>query len=134
MVKQITLTYTDSFSCDVHINNRKHTESIGKKHTIVLDTMPADLKIYIKPYKIQPLIRFDGHLVNYGLAKIKPWDHMLEFSVHENYLDAYFQEIIEAKKKYLMNTGQNIPSNMENYVGVNNENLELISMIKELIE
>ena len=58
---------------------------------------------------------------------------MLEFTVHENYLDLYFQEIIEAKRQYLSTTGQNIPANMENYVGVNNENPELVSKIKDLI-
>ena len=59
---------------------------------------------------------------------------MLEFTVHEDYLDLYFKEIIEAKRQYLSATGQNIPANMENYVGVNNANPELVSQIKDLIK
>ena len=135
MVKQISLTHSDDFFCDVHIDGVSvHRSNRKKHHEIKLDKLPANLRIYIEPYRIKPLIRFDGHLVNYGLAKIKPWDHMLEFTVHENYLDLYFKEIIEAKRQYLSATGQNIPSNMENYVGVNNENPELVSKIKDLIK
>ena len=135
MVKQITLTHTNTFSCIIHKDDKLFCESKNKmSHAIQLGSLPAKLKIYITPYKIQPLIRFDGHLVNYGLAKIKPWDHMLEFTVHEDYLDLYFKEIIEAKRQYLSATGQNIPANMENYVGVNNANPELVSQIKDLIK
>jgi len=135
MVKQVTLTHSESFSCDVHIDDVSVMISRNKKHhTITLKNESARLKVYITPFKIQPLIRFDGHLVNYGLAKIKPWDHMLEFEVSDNYLDRYFKEIIEAKRKYLSVTGQNIPSNMENYVGINNEYPELVAQIKDLLK
>ena len=135
MVKQVTLSHTDAFSCKVHLDDDLLCESKNKKHHVIdLPSLPAKLKIYIEPYRIQPLVRFDGHLVNYGLAKIKPWDHMLEFTVHEDYLDRYFKAIIEAKREYLSTTGQNIPTNMENYVGVNNSNPELVSQIKELIK
>jgi hypothetical protein len=135
MVKQITLTHSEPFSCDVHIDDVSVMRSKNKKHhTISLKNRLARLKIYITPFKIQPLIRFDGHLVNYGLAKILPWDHMLEFEVSDDYLDNYFKEIIGAKEKYLSVTGQNIPSNMENYVGINNENPELVAQIKDLLK
>lgn len=135
MVKQITLTHSEPFSCDVHIDDVSVMRSKNMKHhTISLKNRLARLKIYITPFKIQPLIRFDGHLVNYGLAKILPWDHMLEFEVSDDYLDNYFKEIIRAKQKYLSVTGQNIPSNMENYVGINNENSELVAQIKDLLK
>ena len=135
MVKQVTLTHSEDFFCDVHLDGMSICRSNRKKHHVIkLGKLPANLRIYIEPYRIKPLIRFDRHLVNYGLAKIKPWDHMLEFTVHENYLELYFKEIIEAKRQYLSATGQNIPANMENYVGVNNENPELVSKIKDLIK
>ena len=40
-------------------------------------------------------------MVNYGLAKITPWDHMLEFKLDNNFFDQYFSNIIEAKRLYL---------------------------------
>lgn len=135
MVKQITLSHSETFSCEVHVNDVKVMRSDNKKvHSINLDNNPARLKIYINPFKIQPLIRFDGHLVNYGLAKIKPWDHMLEFKISKDYLQDYFEQIILAKKKYLSSTGQDVPINMENYVGINNAHPDLVSEIKDLIK
>ena len=46
-------------------------------------------------------MRFNDVLVNYGLANITPWDHMLEFEIPENFFDFYFKNIIKSKQKYL---------------------------------
>ena len=40
-------------------------------------------------------------MVNYGLAKITPWDHMLEFALDVDFFDQYFTNIIESKRQYL---------------------------------
>ena len=40
-------------------------------------------------------------MVNYGLAKITPWDHMLELNLDNSFFDHYFSNIIEAKRLYL---------------------------------
>ena len=40
-------------------------------------------------------------MVNYGLAKITPWDHMLEFELGSNFFDSYFANIVESKRQYL---------------------------------
>jgi len=92
----------EKFSCEVFNNERslfKLAES--HKHSFKVDDLPAHLKIYINPYKIQPIIRVDNIMVNYGLAKITPWDHMLEFKLDNNFFDQYFSNIIEAKRLYL---------------------------------
>ena len=59
---------------------------------------------------------------------------MLEFKLDENFLKKYFKNIISNKKKYLERTGQNVPDNMENYVGINNEHKEIINQILEKIK
>ena len=59
---------------------------------------------------------------------------MLEFKLNENFLKKYFKNIISNKKKYLERTGQNVPDNMENYVGINNEHKEIINQILEKIK
>ena len=135
MVKQITLTWKDNFTCDYYENDKiikKSNKLIHHKFDV--QHLPSNIKIKITPWKIQPQIRFDGHLVNYGLAGIKPWDHMIEFNLNENYLEDYFQNIIEAKRQYLSRTGQNVPDNMESYVGVDNAHPEIVDKIKELIK
>jgi hypothetical protein len=46
-------------------------------------------------------VRIDDIMVNYGLAKITPWDHMLEFELDSNFFDRYFANIVESKIQYL---------------------------------
>ena len=102
MVKQIKLTHTDYFSCEYFVNDRLMDRSPhAKEHVFTLETPPCNIKIKIEPYKLQPIIRIDDIMVNYGLAEIKPWDHMLEFNLHEDFFDRYFANIIESKRKYL---------------------------------
>ena len=91
-------------------------------------------RVYSAASAYHPMVYSTARAYHYGLAKILPWDHMLEFEVSDDYLDNYFKEIIGAKEKYLSVTGQNIPSNMENYVGINNENPELVAQIKDLLK
>ena len=125
MVKSINLFDKDiKFSCKFYCNNNFIKESRDlHSHDFIIPETPAHCKIEIQPWKLKPLVRFDNQLVNYGLAEITPWDHMLEFKLNENFL-----------KKYLERTGQNVPDNMENYVGINNEHKEIINQILEKIK
>ena len=135
MVKQISLYNKTAFTCQLFVNGAAATTSKNKtQHNCKIDSVPCLVQIKIWPWKIKPHIRLDGHLVNYGLAGIKPWDHELEFELHEDHGQRYFNNIIEAKKQYLSRTGQNIPDNMESYVGVNNAYPEIIEQIKDIIK
>ena len=134
MVKQITLDYKENFDCEYEENNVVLSKSLNKKHHVFkTKNLPAKIKMFIRPWKIKPLVRFDGHLVNYGLAKITPWDHMLEFTLDERYAEKYFDSIIDAKRQYLSKTGQNQPDNMDLFVGVNNLEPEMVEKIKALL-
>ena len=100
--KTITLTSQEEFSCELHENDKlKDTSSKNKEHTFDVVNLPCNIKIYIKPYKVQPLISINNLLVNYGLAGITPWDHMLEINLQDNFFDRYFDNIITSKQKYL---------------------------------
>ncbi len=136
MVKSINLFDKNiKFSCKFYCNNNFIKESRDShNHDFIIPETPAHCKIEIQPWKLKPLVRFDNQLVNYGLAEITPWDHMLEFKLDENFLKKYFKNIISNKKKYLERTGQNVPDNMENYVGINHEHKEIINQILEKIK
>jgi hypothetical protein len=135
MVKRITLTHNEKFSCE-YLEDQKLIQKSKPAlvHSFDVKNNSCLIQIKINPWKIKPLVRFDGHLVNYGLAKITPWDHMLEFRLYEDHVERYFKSIIDAKEKYLSRTGQNIPTNMDSYVGVNNSHNEIVSEIKALIK
>jgi|TARA_B110000977_G_scaffold178088_1_gene235287 hypothetical protein len=135
MVKQIKLTNSEKFSCEYIVNDRLISKSLdSKEHIFSVKELPCKVKINMNPYKVKPIVRIDDVMVNYGLAKITPWDHMLEFDLDSNFFDHYFTNIIEAKRQYLSRTGQNVPDNMESYVGVDNAHPEIVDKIKELIK
>lgn len=85
------------------ICNDKSLQQIkdSNHHLFHIDQCPAHICIEISPHKIKPLVRFNGVAVNYGLAGITPWDHILEFTLCENFFDRYFDSIINAKQQYL---------------------------------
>lgn len=97
------------FSCNL-VCNEKFICSSGPshKHTFDLTVCPAHVKIQISPNKIQPLIRLNDVAVNYGLANIIPWDHMIEFTVSQNFFDTYFENILKAKQNYLKINSQTL--------------------------
>ena len=136
MVKSINLIDKNvRFSCKFYCNDVLAKESkASHEHNFIIPELPAHCKIEINPWKIKPYVRFDNQLVNYGLAKIIPWDHMLEFTIYEDFLDRYFNAIVKAKKDYLINTDQTVPVDMEYFVGVNNFHPELVNKIYKRIK
>ena len=102
MVKQIKLTHTENFSCEFIANDKSIAKSTdAKEHIFSVPELPCNVKINLNPYRVQPIVRIDEIMVNYGLAKITPWDHMLEFELDSDFFDRYFANIIESKRKYL---------------------------------
>jgi hypothetical protein len=102
MVKQIKLTNIEKFSCEYIVNDQSITKSLdAKEHVFSVQELPCKVKININPYKVKPIVRIDDIMVNYGLAKITPWDHMLEFELGSNFFDSYFANIVESKRQYL---------------------------------
>lgn len=93
------------FDAELKVSGKNHFNTIEKsinkkKHQFQING-PQKIQIWLMPWKIKPLVRINGQLVDYGLAEITPYDHMLEFTIHENHLDFYFKNILESKRKYL---------------------------------
>lgn len=102
MVKQIQLTNKKSFYCEYIVNDKLITKSpYAQEHVFVVDQLPSHVKINIQPFKIKPIVRIDGIMVNYGLAEITPWNHMLEFKLDVDFFNRYFAKIVDSKVKYL---------------------------------
>ena len=102
MVEQIKLTDDKKFSCSYWVNDKiVKTTQDAKEHTFTVDVLPCHIKIYIKPYKTRPSVRINEILVNYGLAQITPWDHMIELKLDKNFFESYFNRIIQSKMDYL---------------------------------
>ena len=130
MVNQIKITDEQKFSCEYMVNGKLISKSPEKTvHEFDVVELPCKVQIMLNPYKIKPTVRIDDIMVNYGLAEITPWDHMIEFTIGDNFQQEYFQAIIDAKKTYLKKNGDTVPSDMEYFVGINNLHPEIIESI-----
>ena len=93
---------------------------------------PCNIKIFFEPWKIQPLIRIDNHLLNYALAEIDCYDHMFEFNWDKDFYDRYFSNIIKFKLESRNIT--NIDSlDYDLFIGYNNAHEGIVSKIYEEI-
>lgn len=102
MVKQIKITDEQKFSCEYMVNGKLISKSPEKTvHEFDVVELPCKVQIMLNPYKIKPTVRIDDIMVNYGLAEITPWDHMLEFTLDADFFDRYFKNIIQSKGQYL---------------------------------
>ena len=128
---KLSLEHKKPFSCELHINNKK--QEISKnlaKHFFKIIENACNIKIFINPYKIKPLIRINSQLINYGLAKITPYDHLIEFEYSEEFLNKYFKNIIKSKMDYL-NLNDSTSIDYENNIGVGNMHSTLVEQIEE---
>jgi hypothetical protein len=91
----------------------------------------ADIKIFFEPWKISPLIRIDGHLIDYWLANVMQYDHMIQFQWNSGFYYDYQHRNIESKIQYLGLTKQ---EDIDYHIGINNSNLDIVDQIKKHLE
>jgi len=93
---------------------------------------PCNVKIFFEPWKIEPLIRIDNHLLNYALAEINCYDHMFEFFWDNDFYDRYFSNIIKFKLKSRNITDIN-NLDYDLFIGYNNAHENIVRKIYEEI-
>jgi hypothetical protein len=78
------------------------------------------------------LVRIDGILVNYGLAKITPWDHMLEFDYKSDFFHDYMNNIIDNKMKHFGITSRNCDRYIAS-IGIGSDCHEIVQEIYDIL-
>lgn len=89
------------------------------------------IEVFFEPWKTQPLIRIDNHLIDYWLASVEQFDHMIRFRWNFDFYQKYQQKIIQGKIDYLnLKTQEEI----DYYLGINNSNQDLVTQIKQYLQ
>ena len=104
--------------------------------SVTIDITPSDSKIslWFMPWKIKPLVRVDGCLVNYALANICQYDHMLELVVNDDFFDQYHQADIDSRVHSIFN-GKPVDRQLfDLVVGHGKSHCELVKQIKEALD
>jgi len=78
----------------------------------------SKVEVFFEPWGIKPIVRFNHHLVNYALAKIDQYDHVISFIADITYLDDYFKKNIEFKEKFLCYDEKNYNLIKDQFVGI----------------
>jgi len=90
----------------------------------------CDIEIFFEPWKIKPLIRLDRHLLDYWLANVTQFDHMIKFQLTNEFYKQYQQKIFDSKIQYLGLTNKD---EIDYYLGVNNAHLDIVNEIKKFL-
>jgi|LakMenEpi03Aug12_release.lakeMendotaPanAssembly.Ray.scaffolds.fasta_scaffold334326_2 hypothetical protein len=97
------------------------------------DKLPVHIAVEFFPFKIKPIVRFNGFLLDYWLANIQLWDHRLEFTVSKTFYQDYKDKNIAGRIASLSTEHQAIEHFWDKFIGINNLHPELTEEIKKLI-
>ena len=100
---------------------------------LVLPCDTADIQVQFWPFKIKPLIRYNGFLLNYWLADIVLQDHQLQLNIDSNFYQTYHTKDLQGRANYLSEEQKQSDHYYDKYIGVNNLYPELVQEIKQLI-
>jgi hypothetical protein len=102
---------------------------VGNEFIINVDCA-ANIEIFFEPWKTKPLIRVDNHLVNYWLAEIAQFDHMVSLTWDRNFYQKYQQRAMQSKIEYL---GISKQEDIDYYLGINNSHYDIVEQIKKYL-
>lgn len=95
--------------------------------------LPVVVAVDFFPFKIKPIVRFNGFLLDYWLAGIQLWDHRLEFTVSKTFYQDYKDKNIAGRIASLPADQQSVEHFWDKFIGINNLHPELVEEIKKLI-
>lgn len=98
-----------------------------------IDQSPAVITAEFRPFGIRPWVRYNNFLLNHWLANIQLYDHMLEFSVSEDFYDLYKQRDIQGRMAHVTGTDTAAENLHDKYIGINNLYPELVREIRDLL-
>lgn len=95
---------------------------------------PVRVELWFWPWKTAPLLRVNGHLINYGLARVDQFDHALCFELQKDFFDIYGQSLVASR---VYSQFKNDPIDDKVYdavIGYGRRHTELIDSIKRIVE
>lgn len=91
----------------------------------------CDIEVFFEPWGIKPLIRIDDHLIDYYLANVMQFEHMVKFTWADDFYDSYQDRNIKAKIDYL---GITMQEEVDFFIGINNSNKDIVDQIKKYLK
>lgn len=112
------------------INQEVATFQVSGNEYYVEINQASDVEIFFEPWGVKPLVRLNNHLLDYWLANIQQFDHMIQIYWDKDFYHHYQQRNIDSKISYLKISNQ---EDIDSYLGINNSNLNLVNEIKNYL-
>ena len=118
------------------VNDQQLLDTDTKKTwTNIVDVYgPTKIELWFWPWKIKPLLRLNGHLLDYSLANVSQYDHMLCFTIDKNYFENYGQALVNSRISSQFKGGPIDENIYDAVIGHGRRHLDLITEIKKRIE
>lgn len=100
---------------------------------IEIDPSVDKIIVAFRPYKIKPLIRIDGFLIDYWLAEIYQQDHQIEFQLGRDFFDRYRNRDRQGRLDSLSDQQKDVEHYLDKYIGTDNLYPDLVSQIRDLL-
>jgi hypothetical protein len=133
---QLELEHPDLQRTRLFVNGQQLIDvDIDKKWNTVLDIRQSTkIELWFWPWKIKPLLRLNGHLLDYSLARVSQYDHMLCFDIDKNYFKNYGLALVQSRVESQFKGGAVDENIYDAVIGHGRRHLDLIDKIKSRIE
>lgn len=111
------------------------SEGVCNKSVTFQVTPGSDkISLWFFPWKIKPLVRVNNILVNYSLADICIYDHMLEMIIKKDFFDQYHKKDVERRIISVFGNGPVDPMLYDLLIGIGVSHKTLINKIRDILE
>jgi|TARA_R110000744_G_C18943481_1_gene514684 hypothetical protein len=128
----VSVNHSQLIMLRIEINNKIIMPKFRPSGAYFLVNHMDLVEIFFEPWRIEPLVRFNQHLINYGLANINQWDHKLGFVFQQDWANDYFEKIIHYKKIHIGDSG-NLDLNNDAYLGVDSFHWDIVDKLEKKI-
>jgi hypothetical protein len=95
--------------------------------------LPTRVQAQFRPFGVRPWVRYNGFLLNYWLANIMLYDHMLELEITPSFYQDYKQRDIDGRLAHVTAEERTMDNLYDKYIGTNNLYPELVREIRDLL-
>ena len=106
-------------------------EVVSQWESTVDVTRTTSIEVWFWPWSVKPLLRVNGHLVDFSLAKVDQFDHMLKFNLTKDFFNLYGQELVNSRIESQFKNGVVDKDVYDSVVGFGQHHHDLVEKIKQ---
>jgi hypothetical protein len=95
---------------------------------------PYTVSVWFEPWGIKPVVRVNGIMVDYALAKIDQFDHKIDLVLDHDFYDQYHERDIYYRKAEIFENREPDPYVYDSVIGVGMMHQDLVDQIRRAID